>query len=129
MPGGDRTGPMGLGPRTGRAAGWCSGFPGPGYMNPTPGWGGGYGRGRGFGFRRGWGRGFRGGSYGGWGAPGWGWPAPYVPAYGYAAPPVETAAEEMEELRAQAKYLESMLDGIRQRLEQLEASGPSEEEG
>jgi hypothetical protein len=135
MPGGDRTGPMGMGPRTGRAAGWCAGFPGPGYMNPTPGWGAGwgYGRGRGFGFRRGWGRGFRGfrGGHGGWGMPGWGWgaPAPYAPAYGYGAPYPETAAEEIEELRAQAKHLESALDSIRQRIEQIEASGPSEEEG
>jgi hypothetical protein len=123
MPGGDRTGPQGMGPRTGRAAGWCSGFPGPGWANPTPGRGAGwgYGRGRGLGFRRGWGRGFRGG-FGGWAAP-------YAPAYGYAASYPETAAEEIEELRAQAKHLESTLEGIRQRIEQLEASGPSEVEG
>lgn len=42
MPGGDRTGPLGLGPRTGGRRGWCSGAGGPGY-------GGGYGRGGGFG--------------------------------------------------------------------------------
>ena len=40
MPRGDRTGPAGLGPRTGRAAGYCEGFSVPGYMNPTPGQGG-----------------------------------------------------------------------------------------
>ena len=34
MPFGDGTGPMGLGPMTGRAAGYCAGFPMPGYMNP-----------------------------------------------------------------------------------------------
>jgi hypothetical protein len=33
MPHGDRTGPWGNGPRTGRAAGFCSGFPVPGYAN------------------------------------------------------------------------------------------------
>ncbi|NIW15542.1 MAG: hypothetical protein GWN31_16790, partial [Candidatus Thorarchaeota archaeon] len=33
MPRGDRTGPWGLGPRTGRAAGYCAGYPVPGFMN------------------------------------------------------------------------------------------------
>ncbi|RLD18829.1 MAG: hypothetical protein DRI36_00450 [Caldiserica bacterium] len=60
MPWGDGTGPLGLGPMTGRAAGYCAGYPVPGYMNPIPGrgfwgWGRGWGWfGRGFGF---WGRG------------------------------------------------------------------------
>ncbi|MGB9797357.1 MAG: DUF5320 domain-containing protein, partial [bacterium] len=47
MPFGDRTGPLGRGPRTGRGAGFCSGFPVPGYLNPIPGRGF-WGRGRGF---------------------------------------------------------------------------------
>ena len=34
MPRGDRTGPAGMGPMTGRAAGFCAGFPVPGYINP-----------------------------------------------------------------------------------------------
>ncbi|AAB91281.1 DUF5320 domain-containing protein [Archaeoglobus fulgidus] len=33
MPGGDRTGPWGQGPRTGRRAGFCSGYRMPGFMN------------------------------------------------------------------------------------------------
>ncbi len=33
MPGGDRTGPWGEGPRTGRKAGFCSGYKMPGFMN------------------------------------------------------------------------------------------------
>lgn len=37
MPAGDGTGPVGLGPMTGRAAGFCAGYPVPGYMNPVPG--------------------------------------------------------------------------------------------
>ncbi len=47
MPRGDGTGPMGLGPMTGRAAGYCAGFSAPGFINPM---GGrlGLGRGRGF---------------------------------------------------------------------------------
>jgi len=37
MPAGDGTGPLGLGPMTGRAAGYCAGYPVPGFMNPIPG--------------------------------------------------------------------------------------------
>lgn len=37
MPGGDGRGPRGFGPRTGRGAGFCAGFAGPGYANPFPG--------------------------------------------------------------------------------------------
>jgi len=43
MPRGDGTGPVGLGPMTGRAAGFCAGFPVPGYMNPVNGRAGFYG--------------------------------------------------------------------------------------
>lgn len=58
MPGGDRTGPRGFGPMTGRGAGYCAGYSVPGYANPIPGRGG-FGFGRGFGRGRGWfGRGF-----------------------------------------------------------------------
>ena len=61
MPGGDGTGPMGMGPMTGRAAGYCAGYAVPGFMNPIPGrgmgWGRGMGFGRGFGRGRGMGRG------------------------------------------------------------------------
>jgi len=34
MPRGDRTGPLGMGPMTGRAAGYCAGYPVPGFANP-----------------------------------------------------------------------------------------------
>ena len=34
MPWGDRTGPSGMGPMTGRGAGYCAGYDRPGYMNP-----------------------------------------------------------------------------------------------
>ena len=58
MPHGDGSGPNGLGPMSGRAAGYCAGSGVPGYMNSMPGsgrggfWGGcaglhGSGRGRG----------------------------------------------------------------------------------
>jgi hypothetical protein len=95
MPLGDGTGPLGFGPMTGRAAGFCAGYPVPGYLNPIPGrgwfgvgrggfpWGWGRGRffGRGFGFGRGRGRGRGGGRFGF--GPGWG--VPYG-AYPYAMP-------------------------------------------
>ena len=45
MPRGDGTGRMGMGPMTGRGAGFCAGFAVPGYANPI-GYGFGFGRGR-----------------------------------------------------------------------------------
>ncbi len=51
MPRGNRTGPTGMGPQTGRGMGPCSGNTFPGYTWPGPGQG--FGRGRGI--RRGWG--------------------------------------------------------------------------
>ena len=64
MPWGDRTGPLGLGPMTGRGLGYCAGFNTPGFVKgPGFGWGRGW---RWFGGRgRGWGGGFR--FRGGWG--------------------------------------------------------------
>ncbi len=56
MPGGDRTGPMGMGPMTGRGAGDCSDVPTAGNANNVPGRGFARGRG-GRGFGRGLGRG------------------------------------------------------------------------
>lgn len=53
MPSGDRTGPVGQGPRTGRSLGLCSGYDSPGFTK-----GFGSGMGRGFGSGRGFGRGF-----------------------------------------------------------------------
>jgi hypothetical protein len=119
---------------TGRAAGFCAGYPVPGFMNPIPGGFGGRGFGRGRG--RGWGRGF-GGGRGRWlgGAPAYGAPyagpfgsaAPYAyaaPAYGapfggpYAQPDPQ---QETDALKGQAEYLEDALEGIRKRLAELEA--------
>ena len=37
MPFGDGTGPRGMGPMTGRGAGYCAGFGRPGFANPIPG--------------------------------------------------------------------------------------------
>jgi hypothetical protein len=85
MPGGDRTGPAGFGPMTGRAAGYCAGYPVPGYMNPIPGRGN-WGRGGGRGYRNGYyatglpRRARVGMGYPAWGAvPAAGYPSPYLP--------------------------------------------------
>ena len=61
MPGGDRTGPEGFGPMTGRRMGYCIGNNHPGFTNQTSNYGGRIGRGfsRGFGFGRGIRFGFR----------------------------------------------------------------------
>ncbi len=87
MPRGDRTGPQGFGPMTGRGMGYCAGFTGPAFMSPGPG----FGLGRGFGFGRGFGRGlgfgrgrgFRRAGFGGFG----GYPYPQVMPYGYPFSP------------------------------------------
>ena len=46
MPRGDGTGPMGMGPRTGRGVGFCADFRGPGNFRNFPGGGLGFARGR-----------------------------------------------------------------------------------
>ena len=60
MPGGDRTGPEGRGPKTGRGAGYCAGSDEPGFTDPDQRRGAGFGFGFGFGRGRGGGRGGRG---------------------------------------------------------------------
>lgn len=120
MPRGDGTGPRGLGPMTGRAAGYCAGYSVPGYMNPYEGRSGlGFGYGRGFG--RGMGRGYsRGYDRGFWPA----YPYPMIPpptAYGggFYQPPVEPK-QEMEMLAEEAKALKEQLDSINKRITELE---------
>jgi hypothetical protein len=51
MPGGDGTGPMGQGPKTGRAVGFCAGYPNPGYAKFGNSFNLGRGRGQGLGRR------------------------------------------------------------------------------
>ena len=125
MPSGDGTGPGGMGPMTGRAAGFCAGYSVPGYANPVGGRGVGMGFGRGGGFGRG--RGF------GWGRAGYGLPAyggavnPYayggaVNPYAYGGVPfAPTVApqQELDGLKGQAEYLEDALNGIKKRIEEL----------
>jgi len=99
MPFGDRTGPEGKGPMTGRRAGDCSGDDS-GNRIVAQGWGFGRGRGAGRGFGRG---------GGGWGR-----------GRGFFAPPVTISPEqEVNELEAQAQSLQGTLQHIKDRLEKL----------
>ena len=124
MPRGDGTGPAGMGPMTGRAAGYCAGYPVPGFMNPVGGrgywgWGrGGGGGGRGFGRGFGWAR--AGYGYPAWGAAGY----PYAP---YPAPFAQapTPENELAGLKQQAEYFQDALDEIKKRMEELESQKSS----
>ena len=120
MPQGDGTGPLGQGPMTGRAAGYCAGFQMPGYMNPMPGHG--WGMGRGWGHGRGWGRG-RGWRYGYYPMVVPGAPPVYGVAPGYPPLPAE---QEVHALRAQAEHFEGTLGEIRKRIAELEAAQKQE---
>ena len=116
MPRGDKTGPNGAGPMTGRATGYCAGYAVPGYMNPRRGYGRGYGRG--------WGRGWRRGCHI--------YPPPAIiqPTYPHVYPPVtqqpttpeqEVAALENyhEELTAEKADIEKEIVAIKDRIEEL----------
>lgn len=108
MPRGDRTGPTGMGPMSGRAAGYCTGFAMPGFANAWLG----RGRGRGFGRGRGgWGRGF-GGRWGGFASAG---PPDWTPR-DVAGGPVFDAGMERQALKSQADVLRAQLQAIESRL-------------
>jgi len=123
MPGGDRTGPWGAGPMTGRATGYCAGYSAPGYVNPVRGfgrgWGRGYGRGRGFGRGR------------------CAYPPVtlvppvnpqvYTPIMQPQIPEQEVAALEsyQKNLAAEKADLEQEMDGVKARIEELKAKQAS----
>jgi hypothetical protein len=97
MPGGDRTGPVGQGPRTGRGAGYCGPGDEPGFATAGGRGGFGFGRGRGFGAGRGFGR--------GWGR----W-------FGFAASEEAPRADnEADRLRAQVEELKNRLARLEQK--------------
>jgi len=123
MPGGDRTGPLGMGPMTGRAAGYCAGYPAPGFANLPGGRGFGGGGGRG-------GRGRRNRFYA-TGLTGWQWAAAGMPAFGGApvaaaaqaepvAPSAAGSKQELDVLRQQAEIMEQQMKQLRERIERLE---------
>ncbi|MBD3317609.1 MAG: hypothetical protein GF344_17610 [Chitinivibrionales bacterium] len=110
MPGGNGMGPMGMGPMTGRGAGYCSGYGVPGYVNTQA-------RGRGMGRGRGWGHGFGMGMAWrrGWAPPAYA-PDAYPPPYASGIPP----RNEAEALKSQAKYIQEALEDINKRIAEIE---------
>jgi hypothetical protein len=123
MPRGDGTGPLGLGPMTGRKAAFCAGFPVPGFMNPV---------GRRFPHRAycmglgafGFGRGWR-----------WCYYAtglPFWARFSTAELPEDEKALEAKILAHEAKMLKEQLRAIEERLNELEKpkkEGPKDEAG
>ena len=104
IPRGNRTGPWGQGPRTGRALGYCAGYTTPGYMKGS---GMGWGRGYGGGWGRGWGRGRM---Y---------YPGPFNPALEVppiAIPPWTPQFSPEDE----SKYLEESLNVLKKEIEMIE---------
>ena len=99
MPFGDKTGPLGQGPMTGRGRGFCAGGTTPGAMNPAPGFNMGRGRGGG----RGWRNRFR--------AAG-----PHAGATPAAAAPAP-AEQEVAALKTAIDNLRDTLDAIKKRVE------------
>ena len=126
MPGGDGTGPGGMGPMTGRAAGYCAGYAVPGHMSPVGGqgyFGGGRGRGGG-----GWGRrnrfyasGLTGWQRAAMGASAYCAPPAYPVPYAAQPGPTQTAQQELDMLKGQAEYFEDTLEGIRKQIDALQA--------
>jgi len=121
MPRGDGTGPRGMGPMTGRAAGFCAGYGVPGFANPAPG----FGAGMGYGARGGrGGRGWR-NMYYATGLPGWA-RAGYAPAAFPGAAPVAAAPNpetQLNYLNSQAEQLKAALEDIQSRIADLEKTG------
>jgi hypothetical protein len=114
MPRGDRTGPGGMGPMTGRGAGYCAGSDLPGYTSPYPGrgvgWGRGGGRGRGQRWRH-W--------YYATGLPRW---ARFggAPAWQDGPPAPPTKEQEVADLKAQAQWLKEQFEAVNERVAALE---------
>ncbi|NCC61118.1 MAG: hypothetical protein EOM12_09275 [Verrucomicrobiae bacterium] len=111
MPGGDRTGPMGQGPMSGRGAGYCAGNNQPGWTSAPMGggraWGGGQGGGRG------WGRGAR--RFQGNAVPSWNQAAmaPEPP------PPAVPGTTEGNSMEQKFNNLQKQVEGLSQSLEKI----------
>jgi len=116
MPRGDNTGPAGMGPMTGRAKGFCSGFNAPGFMNQGP-WQGGF-RNRG----NGWGN--RGCGRNRWGQ----FQANPVFQTNYVMPnnPEIIQQQEIDYLKNQAQNMEAALNQVRNRIQEIGKQKTSE---
>lgn len=117
MPGRNQTGPMGMGPMTGRRAGICAGNTGQGFTNAPAGRGigVGFGGGRGLGGGRGWTRRC-------FGRAGWtrfgGDETPYAVPGPYRQPDPDV---EKQALANQARSLQAELEVIQKRLAAIES--------
>ena len=105
---GDRRGPEGFGPMTGRGLGYCAGYDSPGFTKGVSRGGGGFEVGRGFG--GGFGRGFRGGFQSGY------YRMPVAPQYN---PVQQTPEQELASLKQNADYLKQDLESINKRIDEL----------
>jgi len=116
MPGGDGTGPLGMGPMTGRGAGYCAGFAVPGFVNH--GFGGGF-------FGRCGGRGRRNMFYAtglpGWARAGMGTSDAAMAATAFGG---MTRDQELNVLKQQADQAAGVLESIRRRISELEGKTP-----
>jgi hypothetical protein len=122
MPGGDRTGPLGQGPMTGRGAGFCRGYDEPGFASRWSGRRGSAGRWGGFG-GGGFGRGRR-NQYYATGLPGWarGRGRYWTEGYSYGAREWGQNYEvEETDLRERIRWLNAELDEINRRMSDLQA--------
>ncbi len=113
MPGGDRTGPRGLGSMTGRGLGYCAGYDSPGYtkgfgMGLGRGWGRGRGIGRGIGYGRGRGWGYRSPIY-----------APVYTSYPSGIIPKITPENQLTMLKQEKEYLETDMNGIKSAIDDI----------
>lgn len=111
---GDGTGPAGLGPMTGRGAGYCAGYSVPGYQNSAvPGrgvWGTGHWGG---------GRGYR-NVYNATGLTRWQRVQTTAPV-ATTAPSVITKEQQLDALKKQAEYLKSELENITRMIENVDS--------
>lgn len=98
MPYGDGSGPGGMGPRTGRGFGFCSGYAQPGFS---------FGRGFGRGAGRGYGRGFR---------PGYG----FSRSYDFPVPDQFSPEQERTYLKNQIKSMENTIDELKKRMGEID---------
>ncbi len=117
MPFGDRTGPQGMGPMTGRSLGYCAGYSPPGFTRP--GFGRGYGRGRRGGYRN-W---YRAAGLPGWyraniGMLPWG-------RYEYSPTPEQekqVLTQEKEAISQEMEFLKEQMKEIKKRIKDLEGT-------
>ncbi len=114
MPYGNKTGPLGQGPRTGRGAGFCAGYAVPGSMNPGPRRAMGRGGGGGFGPR--WRHQFN-----ATGQRGWQRAVETTPDAAPARSATVVHEGEIAALKSQAESLQITLNQMRKRIEELEA--------